>query len=113
MPENVPARQFLQNLVDHFEAPANPALQYLQNELRNLLSGNPDGIRVSLPTADIFVDNLKTATPWMLKLVNVELLAAYVARGHRENLLHVAAHFPILSRPVKQLLSVTLLPRRF
>lgn len=70
-----------------------PALQYLWNYFRQRVSGENDFNICEIPVADIFVDNLKTATPWMLKMVNVELLATHAKRGGQEQLLHVAAHF--------------------
>lgn len=42
---------------------------------------------------DIFLDNLKTGTPWITKAVNVELLMEYIAEGHKSHMLHVATHF--------------------
>lgn len=41
---------------------------------------------------DIFLENLKSATPWILKAVNIKLLADQVDHGRRENILHICAH---------------------
>ena len=43
--------------------------------------------------ADIFLDNLKTATPWVIKAVNIKLLLDRIRRGDHTHLLHIAAHF--------------------
>ena len=43
--------------------------------------------------SDIFLENLKSATPWILKSVNIKLLADQVDHGKREHLLHICAHF--------------------
>ena len=42
--------------------------------------------------SDIFLDNLKMATPWVLKAVNIKLLVDQVDHGKKENILHIAAH---------------------
>ena len=41
--------------------------------------------------SDIFLDNLKTATPWILKQVNIRLLKDYAAREDGP-VLHIATH---------------------
>ena len=46
--------------------------------------------------SDIFLDNLKTATPWVIKSANIKLLVDQIAHGKQEHMLHIAAH---LSNP--------------
>ena len=41
--------------------------------------------------ADIFLDNLKTATPWIVKEINIRLLTDF-ARAGGGQLLHIATH---------------------
>ena len=41
----------------------------------------------------VFLDNLKTATPWVLKAVGVEYLLNQVEQGNHANVLHIATHF--------------------
>ncbi len=41
--------------------------------------------------SEIFLDNLKTATPWIIKEMNIRLLAA-LSRSEGDRLLHVATH---------------------
>lgn len=43
--------------------------------------------------SDIFLENLKSATPWIIKAINIKLLADQVDHGKREHLLHICAHF--------------------
>lgn len=43
--------------------------------------------------SDIFLDNLKSATPWVIKTVNIKLLADQIDHGKHEHMLHIAAHF--------------------
>lgn len=42
--------------------------------------------------SDIFLDNLKTATPWVIKPTNIKLLVDQIAHGKQEHMLHIAAH---------------------
>ena len=43
--------------------------------------------------SNVFLDNLKTATPWVLKAVGVEYLLDQVEQGNHNNALHIATHF--------------------
>lgn len=43
--------------------------------------------------SDIFLDNLKAATPWIIKSVNIKLLVDRVDHGMHDHILHIAAHF--------------------
>lgn len=42
--------------------------------------------------SDIFLDNLKSATPWIIKAVNIKLLVDQIDHGKYEHILHIAAH---------------------
>ena len=44
-------------------------------------------------TSEVFLDNLKTATPWVVKVAGVELLRDQVERGLDAHVLHIATHF--------------------
>lgn len=44
-------------------------------------------------TSAIFLENLKTATPWSIKAVNIELLLDQINSGNHIQVLHVATHF--------------------
>ena len=43
--------------------------------------------------SDISLDNLKTDTPWIVKAVNLKLLADQAENGEGNHTLHIAAHF--------------------
>lgn len=43
--------------------------------------------------SNVFLDNLKTATPWVLKAVGVEYLLNQAEHVGQANLLHIATHF--------------------
>ena len=45
------------------------------------------------PVSGVFLDNLKTATPWVLKAAGVEYLSEQVTYGLPSNILHIATHF--------------------
>ncbi|MBQ2996095.1 MAG: cytidyltransferase-related domain protein [Oscillibacter sp.] len=45
------------------------------------------------PVSSVFLDNLKTATPWVLKAAGVEYLSEQVTYGLPSNVLHIATHF--------------------
>ena len=42
---------------------------------------------------NVFLDNLKSATPWVLKAAGVEYLLEQVELGNRQNVLHIATHY--------------------
>ncbi len=44
-------------------------------------------------TSEIFLDNLKIATPWVVKVAGVELLRDQVEHGVETHILHIATHF--------------------
>ncbi len=43
--------------------------------------------------SDIFLDNLKTSTPWVIKAANIKLLVDQIDQGKHDHILHIAAHF--------------------
>ncbi len=43
--------------------------------------------------SDVFLENLKTATPWLSKVVGIELLRTQAKQGTTDNILHICAHF--------------------
>ncbi|MCI9156217.1 MAG: cytidyltransferase-related domain protein, partial [Lawsonibacter sp.] len=44
-------------------------------------------------TSEVFLDNLKTATHWVVKVAGVELLRDQVEHGMKGHILHIATHF--------------------
>ena len=44
-------------------------------------------------TSEVFLDNLKIATPWVVKVAGVELLRDQVEHGMQAHILHIATHF--------------------
>lgn len=52
--------------------------------------------------SDIFLENLKSSAPWIIKSVNIKLLADQVDHGKREHLLHICSHFSNLIKVSEQ-----------
>ncbi len=44
-------------------------------------------------TSEVFLDNLKIATPWVVKVAGVELLRDQIEHGVNTHILHIATHF--------------------
>jgi len=75
----------------------NTPLLFLQTQLRQALSLDTSAQEILLnqpgAISNVFLDNLKTATPWVLKAVGVEYLLHQAEQGSRSNMLHIATHF--------------------
>ena len=77
-------------------------LLFLQARLGSRLGLDVSPLREKLDRRDavsnVFLDNLKTATPWVLKAVGVEYLLDQVEQGDHANVLHIATHFSNLMK---------------
>nr|WP_325241510.1 cytidyltransferase-related domain protein [uncultured Oscillibacter sp.] len=77
-------------------------LLYLQTRLGTLLGLDVSGLRELLDQGEaaggVFLDNLKTATPWVLKAVGVEYLLDQARHGEPAAALHIATHFSNLMK---------------
>ncbi|MDD3169249.1 MAG: hypothetical protein PHC91_07300, partial [Eubacteriales bacterium] len=77
------------------------AVQYLKYEIQSCLSmqvSHEEAIVESLyqenaTVSEIFLENLKAATPWVIKAVNIELLLSQIRCEANRQVLPVAAHF--------------------
>ena len=58
---------------------------------RNILQGQQAAALEDEEVSEIFLDNLKTATPWILRLANIRLLTDF-ARTGQSPALHIATH---------------------
>ena len=74
-----------------------PSLRYQYARVQGMAAA--EAVKALKPEelSDILLDNLKTATPWMIKVVNVELLARYAAHGGG-SAMQIAAHFANIIR---------------
>lgn len=73
---------------------------YLKNRILNMLGHDSDEVKeywetlygIGESTSDIFLENLKVGTPWVIKAVNIEYLIDRLRMGRREEKLHIATH---------------------
>ncbi len=82
--------------VEAADCAGSTPLLFLQSQLGRLLGLRDTGHWARLDQAEavsgVFLDNLKSATPWILKAVGVEYLSSQVAQDSA-NVLHIATHF--------------------
>ena len=88
--------------VEAADCSSSTPLLYLQSRLGALLgldvSGYQDLLDQGEAASGVFLDNLKTATPWVLKAVGVEYLLDQARREEGEAALHIATHFSNLMK---------------
>ena len=100
--EDSPQRKAVARAVEAADCSASVPLLYLQSRLGKLLGLDVSGFLALLDQGEaaggVFLDNLKTATPWVLKAVGVEYLLDQARRGEGETALHIAAHFSNLMK---------------
>ncbi len=73
---------------------------YLTNRIYNMIGyDNEDASNqwetlygINESASDIFLENLKVGTPWVIKAVNIEYLIDRLRIGRREEKLHIATH---------------------
>lgn len=97
IPEGTPLRTSVAAAVAAADCDSSIPLLFLQTRLCRRL-GLDTGEQESFlcrqnAISNVFLDNLKSATPWILKSVGVEYLLAQVEQGNRQNVLHIATHF--------------------
>jgi nicotinic acid mononucleotide adenylyltransferase len=97
LPDEGPCRQRVLAATEAFSDEGSITLTYLKSRLWRAF-GRDDCAQWQLLSrdeciSDIFLDNLKTATPWIVKAVNISLLSDLLDRGRPDRLLHIAAHF--------------------
>ena len=76
------------------------AIRYLKNKMKRNLRIPLDQEKTKKRnaenkeiTSEIFLENLKAATPWVIKSVNIELLMEQIKSGSHQQALQIAAHF--------------------
>ena len=92
-----PERQRIQAAAAQADCGSSTPLLFLQARLGRALGADvsPQDRLLDQDSAasGVFLDNLKTATPWVLKAVGVEYLLAQAAKGDGASALHIATHF--------------------
>ena len=97
LPPDCPERPSIAAAVEGADCVSSTPLLFLQAQLgqRLGLDVSAHWVLVDRPEAvsTVFLDNLKTATPWVLKAIGVEYLLNQVEHGNHTNVLHIATHF--------------------
>ena len=97
LPPEHPLRAAVARLRQEEHSFALPSLRYRYARVCGIPAEEAVGALSNQEVSDILLDNLKTATPWMVKVVNVELLSRYAACG-RGSAMQIAAHFANIVR---------------
>lgn len=97
LPAASPPHQAVRAAVEASVCASSTPLLFLQMQLRQMLgldSARQEAL-LSQPgiVSTVFLDNLKTATSWILKAVGVEYLLYQAEHGAPASLLHIATHF--------------------
>ena len=97
-----PQRETVARSVEAADCSSSVPLLYLQSRLGKLLGLDVSAHQRLLDQGEaasgVFLDNLKTATPWVLKAVGVEYLLDQARRGEPAAALHIATHFSNLMK---------------
>lgn len=97
-----PERRSIAEAVAAADCRSSTPLLYLQSRLGRSLGLDVSGYQELLDQGEaasgVFLDNLKTATPWVLKAVGVDYLLDQARRSEAANALHIATHFSNLMK---------------
>lgn len=90
----------IQEILKNVDYDGNASIDFLKGKISSNLGTSAVGLINYKETysnietnPDIFLENLKDATPWVIKLVNIELLLEQLNNGKISQVLHVATHF--------------------
>lgn len=97
LPESHPLHTALERLRQEEHVLPLPSLRYRYARVCGVPAEQAVLALSGEEVSDILLDNLKTATPWMIKVVNVELLSRYAACS-LGSAMQIAAHFANLIR---------------
>lgn len=102
LPEDAPERESIYTAAAEAECGISIPLLFLQTQLCRRfgldMAEQEAFLRRQSAISNVFLDNLKTATPWLLKAVGVEYLLEQVEQGGHQNVLHIATHFSNLMK---------------
>ncbi len=97
LPQGDPLRARMARAAEAADCAGSTPLLFLQAQLGRLLGYDTAAQDAALghqsAVSNIFLDNLKTATPWIMKAVGVEYLLDLIEQGNYTNILHIATHF--------------------
>lgn len=90
-------KALLTQATEHADCLESTPLLFLQAQVGHRLGLDAAPLWTRLDQAEVisnvFLDNLKTATPWVLKAVGVEYLLNQAEHSDQANILHIATHF--------------------
>ncbi len=94
-PDNDAADE-IRRAVESVDVSGNVTLLYLRFRIRGCLgldvAEEEERLYGNDVVADIFLDDLKNATPWIVKEVNIKLLKNQMRHGSTKHSLHIASH---------------------
>ncbi len=94
---NADAQKATLEVVQAMDCCGSTSLLFLKAQLLSRLGFNTvqaqEALQKPEAVSGILLDNLKTATPWVLKAVGVDYLLEQALQGGNVNVLHIAAHF--------------------
>lgn len=97
LPQRDPLREEIARAAEKADCEGSTPLLFLQAHLGRMLgydtTAQDSFLSRQSAVSNIFLDNLKTATPWIMKAVGVEYLLDLVEQGNHTNILHIATHF--------------------
>ncbi|MFV0497171.1 MAG: nicotinate-nicotinamide nucleotide adenylyltransferase [Candidatus Fimivivens sp.] len=97
LPAQDPLRNEIAQTAETVDCEGSTPLLFLQAYLGRMLGYDTTAqdkiLNRQATVSNIFLDNLKTATPWIMKAVGVEYLLDLVEQGNHTNILHIATHF--------------------
>ncbi len=97
VPQDAPLREELARAAESADCQGSTPLLFLQAQLGRMLgydtTAQDSFLSRQAAVSNIFLDNLKTATPWIMKAVGVEYLLDLIEQGNHTNILHIATHF--------------------
>ncbi|MBQ9974480.1 MAG: cytidyltransferase-related domain protein [Oscillospiraceae bacterium] len=96
LPDELPPSRRIADITREMETGSDLTLVFLQYKLLET-SGEDTQLHQSLLygqdiVSEIFLSNLKTATPWLIKTIGIELLVDQVEHGCHDHILHIATH---------------------
>ncbi len=96
LPDALPASRRIADIARSVDPGNDPPMMFLQYKLLET-SGEDTARHHALLherdiTGEVFLNNLKTATPWIIKSLNIELLVDQVEHGRHAQILHIATH---------------------
>jgi len=96
LPDELPPSRRIADIAREMDIGEDLILTFLQYKLLET-SGEDTSLHKQLlyerdVTSDVFLNNLKNGTPWIIKALGIELLVDQVEHGCHDHILHIATH---------------------